>query len=73
LYLTISELLFLGREYPLGFGYFQPRLHKAFMSKAHEQDPELIRQGIEQAKYVKKGKSVIAQHYSTSFNIIGKI
>ncbi|KAK5126370.1 hypothetical protein LTR85_010606 [Meristemomyces frigidus] len=49
-----KELLYLGREYPLGYDYFRPRLHKAFMSKAGLQDEEQIRKGIEQAKYIKK-------------------
>ncbi|KAM5372212.1 hypothetical protein ACJZ2D_007612 [Fusarium nematophilum] len=48
------ELLYLGREYPLGFEYFRPRLHKAFISKAAERDEDKIRQGIAQAEYVKK-------------------
>ncbi|KAF4470208.1 NADH-ubiquinone oxidoreductase complex 1 LYR family [Fusarium albosuccineum] len=48
------ELLYLGREYPLGFSYFRPRLHKAFISKAAERDEDKIRQGIAQAEYVKK-------------------
>lgn len=49
------ELLYLGREYPLGYQYFQPRLHKAFMSRASERDEGKIRAGIAQAEYVKKG------------------
>ncbi|KAG5662485.1 hypothetical protein KAF25_004903 [Fusarium avenaceum] len=49
-----KELLYLGREYPLGFDYFRPRLHKAFISKAGERDEEKIRKGIKQAEYVKK-------------------
>ncbi|KAI8713459.1 hypothetical protein NCS52_01290600 [Fusarium sp. LHS14.1] len=49
-----KELLYLGREYPLGFNYFRPRLHKAFISKAAERDEDKIRQGIAQAEYVKK-------------------
>ncbi|KAH6889756.1 hypothetical protein B0T10DRAFT_561341 [Thelonectria olida] len=49
-----KELLYLGREYPLGFDFFRPRLHKAFMSKATERDEEKIRQGIAQGEYVKK-------------------
>ena len=52
------ELLYLGREYPLGYDYFKPRLHKAFSSKAGLQDEEQIKKGIEQAEYVKKGKLV---------------
>ncbi|KAH7198509.1 uncharacterized protein B0J16DRAFT_378954 [Fusarium flagelliforme] len=49
-----KELLYLGREYPLGFDYFRPRLHKAFISKAGEHDEDKIRRGIAQAEFVKK-------------------
>ena len=45
----------MGREYPLGYDYFRPRLHKAFSAKAHIQDEGEIRKGIEQAEYVRKG------------------
>ncbi|KAI5361715.1 Putative complex 1 LYR protein [Septoria linicola] len=51
-----KELLYLGREYPLGYDYFRPRLHKAFMSKASISDQEQIKKGIMQAEYVKKGR-----------------
>jgi hypothetical protein len=44
----------MGRHYPLGYEYFRPRLHKAFMSKAHLQDEQEIRDGIRRAEYVKK-------------------
>lgn len=50
-----AELLYLGREYPLGYDYFRPRLHKAFMGKAGERNEENIRNGIKQAEFVKKG------------------
>jgi len=46
----------MGREYPLGYDYFRPRLHKAFSAKANLQDEAEIRKGIEQAEYVKKGE-----------------
>jgi hypothetical protein len=59
------ELLYLGREYPLGFDYFRPRLHKAFISKAGERDEDKIRQGIAQAEYVKKGVFEPGQYDST--------
>jgi len=49
-----KELLYLGREYPLGYDYFRSRLHRAFASKADVQDEAQIRKGIEQAAYVKK-------------------
>ncbi|KAF2096764.1 hypothetical protein NA57DRAFT_78357 [Rhizodiscina lignyota] len=48
------ELLYLGREYPLGYDYFRPRLHKAFSSQAGLKDEEAIRQGIKRAEFVKK-------------------
>lgn len=50
-----SELLYMGREYPLGYDFFRPRLHKAFAAKAHVQDEAEIRKGIQQAEYVRKG------------------
>lgn len=46
--------LYLGRDYPLGYKYFQPRLHAAFMSQAHLRDEPAIRRGIERAEFVKK-------------------
>ena len=49
-----KELLEMGKSYPLGYDYFRPRLHKAFMSQADLQDEGKIRQGIERAEYVKK-------------------
>lgn len=49
-----KELLEMGKSYPLGYEYFRPRLHKAFMGQAHLQDEEKIKQGIERAEYVKK-------------------
>ncbi|KAH8196891.1 hypothetical protein TruAng_008946 [Truncatella angustata] len=50
-----KELLNLGREYPQGFDYFRPRLHKAFMANAHLRDEEDIRKGIARADFVRKG------------------
>ncbi|KAL0932851.1 complex 1 protein [Colletotrichum truncatum] len=50
-----KELLYLGREYPLGYDYFRPRLHKAFSANAGLRDEQAIRKGIERAEYVKKG------------------
>jgi hypothetical protein len=51
----VSELLYLGREYPLGYDYFRPRLHKAFASNASLTDEDEIKRGIERAQFVKKG------------------
>ena len=50
------ELLYLGREYPLGYDYFRPRLHKAFASQASLRDEQKIKEAIERAEYVKKGE-----------------
>ncbi|KAH8155627.1 uncharacterized protein LAJ45_00637 [Morchella importuna] len=49
-----KNLLYLGREYPLGYDYFRPRCHNAFMSNAGLTDPEKIKEGIKRAEYVKK-------------------
>ncbi|KAK2789520.1 hypothetical protein FQN52_006048 [Onygenales sp. PD_12] len=49
-----KELLYLGREYPLGYQFFRDRLHRAFASQAHITDEEQIVNGIRRAEYVKK-------------------
>ncbi len=49
------ELLFLGRDYPQGYDWFRPRLHKAFMAKANLTDEEEIKRGIASAEFVRKG------------------
>ncbi|KAK7182765.1 hypothetical protein DPSP01_014080 [Paraphaeosphaeria sporulosa] len=49
-----KELLYLGREYPLGYDYYRTRLHKAFASQQHLTDEKKIKEGIERAEYVKK-------------------
>ena len=56
-----SELLYLGRDYPLGYEYYRARLHKAFASQAGLEDDEKIRQGIKRAEFVKKGKSHLVE------------
>ncbi|KAL1872661.1 Electron transfer flavoprotein regulatory factor 1 [Diaporthe australafricana] len=49
-----KQLLYLGREYPLGYDYFRPRLHKAFMANAGQRDEEKIKDGIRRADFVRK-------------------
>ncbi|KAI0157782.1 complex 1 protein [Xylariaceae sp. FL1272] len=49
-----KELLHMGKEYPLGFSYFRPRLHRAFMANASQRDEDEIRKGISRAQFVKK-------------------
>lgn len=51
----------MGRDYPLGFSYFRPRLYKAFSSQAGLRDEEEIRKGVARAEFVKKGTFVYAQ------------
>jgi len=50
-----AELLYMGRDYPLGFSYFRPRLYKAFSSQAGLKDEEEIRKAIGRAEFVRKG------------------
>jgi hypothetical protein len=50
-------MLNLGKGYPLGYVYFQKRLHKAFSSQAGLTDEAEIKKGIERAEFVKKGSS----------------
>ena len=65
-----SELLEMGKSYPLGFEYFRPRLHKAFMSQAHLRDEQEIRKGIERAEYVKK--EIEALYYLKKYRSLRK-
>lgn len=51
-----TELLHLGRNYPLGYGIFRARLHGAFSSRAGVEDEGEIRRGIARAEFVKKGR-----------------
>jgi hypothetical protein len=53
---TLTELLNLGKGYPLGYDYFRERLHKAFKSQAGLRDEGEIRKGVERAEFVKKGE-----------------
>lgn len=68
--LTTTELLNLGKEYPLGYSYFRPRLHKAFKSQANLVDEAEIKKGIERAEFVKKGiLHIIACSYLKSLKL----
>ncbi|KAL1996624.1 hypothetical protein VTN49DRAFT_7489 [Thermomyces lanuginosus] len=49
-----KELLYMGREYPLGYTYFRDRLHRAFASKAHLRDEQQIQDAIRRAEFVRK-------------------
>ncbi|GFF41237.1 putative LYR family protein [Aspergillus udagawae] len=58
-----KELLYLGREYPLGYDYFRQRLHKAFSGQAHLTDEEQIRTGVARAQYYLKRYRTLKQRY----------
>lgn len=49
----------MGRDYPLGFSYFRPRLYKAFSSQVGLKDEEEIRKAIGRAEFVRKGMCII--------------
>jgi hypothetical protein len=65
-----KELLNLGKDYPQGFSYFRPRLHRAFMTNAHIQDEDEIRKGIRRAEFVKK--EVEALYYLKRYRTLRK-
>ncbi|KAF0329397.1 putative NADH-ubiquinone oxidoreductase complex 1/LYR family protein [Colletotrichum asianum] len=65
-----KELLFLGREYPLGYDYFRPRLHRAFSANAGLRDEEAIEKGIQRAEFVKK--EIEALYYLKRYRTLRK-
>ncbi|KAI0552577.1 complex 1 protein [Xylaria curta] len=65
-----KELLHMGKEYPLGFSYFRPRLHRAFMANAQIRSEEDIRKGIERAEFVKK--EIEALYYLKRYRTLRK-
>ncbi|KAJ9134620.1 hypothetical protein NKR23_g10043 [Pleurostoma richardsiae] len=65
-----KELLNLGKDYPQGFSYFRPRLHKAFMANAHLRDEDQIRQRIARAEFVQK--EIEALYYLKRYRTLRK-
>ncbi|RKF61713.1 NADH-ubiquinone oxidoreductase complex 1/LYR family protein [Erysiphe neolycopersici] len=49
-----KELLYLGREYPLGYCYFRQRLRNVFYRKSTLTKECEIRDAIKQAQYAKR-------------------
>ncbi|XP_059392747.1 LYR motif-containing protein 5B [Carassius carassius] len=49
-----KTLLFLGREYPKGAGYFRERLRAAFANNKDVSDPEKIKELISRGEFVVK-------------------
>lgn len=48
------QLVHLGREYPLGWDYFRPRLKAAFMKNKDVKDPVTIDQLLARGNFVVK-------------------
>ncbi|KAK4114835.1 hypothetical protein N656DRAFT_777019 [Canariomyces notabilis] len=65
-----KQLLFLGRDYPLGYDYFRTRLHRAFKANAHLEDEEQIRKGIARADFVRK--EIEALYYLKRYRTLRK-
>jgi Complex 1 protein (LYR family) len=52
----ICQLLYLGRDYPLGYeDYFRPRLHAAFIKNKDITSDKEIEKCLKLGEYVKKG------------------
>ncbi|KAK8386125.1 hypothetical protein O3P69_010689 [Scylla paramamosain] len=49
-----KNLLYLGREYPMGYEYFREKLKNAFLKNRHETDPRRITEMIARGEYVIK-------------------
>ncbi|KAL2167308.1 hypothetical protein VTG60DRAFT_1437 [Thermothelomyces hinnuleus] len=65
-----KQLLYLGRDYPQGYDFFRPRLHRAFMAKAHLTDENEIREGIARAEFVRK--EIEALYYLKRYRTLRK-
>lgn len=48
------QLLYLGRNYPMGYDYFRSRLKTAFLRNKDETDPQKIQQLVERGQFVVK-------------------
>ncbi|KYQ50588.1 LYR motif-containing protein 5 [Trachymyrmex zeteki] len=49
-----KTLLFMGRDYPMGYQYFRTKLKRAFDKNKTEADPEKIDKMINHGNFVKK-------------------
>ena len=53
-YFCSFQLLYLGREYPLGADYFNKKLKAEFMKNKDVTDPKEIKKLIARGKYISK-------------------
>ncbi|KAK4181507.1 LYR family protein [Triangularia setosa] len=65
-----KQLLYLGRDYPQGYNYFRPRLHRAFMANANLTDEAEIRRAIARAQFVQK--EIEALYYLKRYRTLRK-
>ncbi|XP_047487595.1 electron transfer flavoprotein regulatory factor 1-like [Penaeus chinensis] len=49
-----KNLLYLGREYPMGYEYFREKLKRAFMKNREVTDPEQIKVLLGRGEFVIK-------------------
>ncbi|XP_057307352.1 LYR motif-containing protein 5A-like [Hydractinia symbiolongicarpus] len=49
-----KQLLYYGKDYPLGYDYFKPKLKTAFMKNRDVTDPVKIEELIERGNYIVK-------------------
>ncbi|OZJ01415.1 hypothetical protein BZG36_05676 [Bifiguratus adelaidae] len=55
-----KQLVYLGREYPLGYEeFFRPRLKAAFLKKRDLKDTEEIDKAIRMGEYIVKGNFLL--------------
>ena len=47
-----KELLYMGRDYPLGYPYFRDRCKKAFAKNAQISDADHIEQALKRGRFV---------------------
>ena len=50
----MTQLLYLGREYPLGYKYFRDRCHRSFEKNKNEKDQNKIEELIKRGEFVVK-------------------
>ena len=48
------QLLHYGKEYPLGFDYFKPKMKAAFTKNKDVTDPEKLQQLLDHGSYIVK-------------------
>jgi hypothetical protein len=49
-----KELLYIGKEYPLGFSFFKTKLKASFMKNQHLKSAQQIDRAISHGKFVYK-------------------